>query len=71
MNHQPNWRIPFGILVLLLVLTGYALIIARYLPEIIGEWHILVQTMIYLLLGVAWLPPLRRFLIWMEAGRGK
>ena len=27
------------------------------------------QTVVYLVLGIAWLLPLRRFLIWMETGR--
>ena len=29
----------------------------------------LAQTLIYVVLGVIWLLPLRRFLIWMETGR--
>ncbi|MEQ1641667.1 MAG: DUF2842 domain-containing protein, partial [Novosphingobium sp.] len=27
------------------------------------------QTPVYVLLGIIWLLPLRRFLIWMETGR--
>jgi hypothetical protein len=30
---------------------------------------VLLQALVYLVLGVAWLLPLRRFLIWMETGR--
>jgi hypothetical protein len=29
----------------------------------------LAQALVYLVLGVIWLLPLRRFLIWMETGR--
>ena len=30
---------------------------------------VLAQALVYLVLGVAWLLPLKRFLIWMETGR--
>lgn len=69
MRTEPTARIPIGILGLLLGLTVYGILIARYLPEMIGDWPTLVQTVIYLILGIVWLLPLRRFLIWMETGR--
>tara|TARA_B100000678_G_scaffold235469_1_gene204860 strand:- start:443 stop:658 length:216 start_codon:yes stop_codon:yes gene_type:complete len=69
MRREPNWRIPVGILGLLLGLFVYAILIARYVPELIGSWPVLVQTPIYLVLGIIWLLPLKRFLIWMETGR--
>jgi len=69
MSHEPNWRIPVGMLILLVALSIYAILIARYMPELIGGWHIIVQTAIYLVLGLIWLLPLKRFLIWMESGR--
>lgn len=71
MRTEPTWRIPLGIAGLLGVLVVYALLIARYVPGLIGDWPTLVQTLVYLLLGVVWLLPLRRFLIWMETGRWK
>lgn len=69
MRREPNWRIPVGILGLLLGLAIYAIVIARYVPEVIGTWPVLVQTPIYLVLGIIWLLPLKRFLIWMETGK--
>ncbi|NCP17768.1 MAG: DUF2842 domain-containing protein [Erythrobacter sp.] len=69
MRREPSWRIPVGILGMLVALAVYAIVIARYVPELVAGWPILVQTAIYLVLGVAWLLPLRRFLIWMETGR--
>ena len=68
MREEPTWRIPVGLIGLLLALLVYGILIARYLPELIGGWHALVQTAIYLVLGLIWLLPLRRFLIWMETG---
>ena len=69
MRREPNWRIPVGSLGLLLGLFVYAILVARYVPEVIGTWPVLVQTPIYLVLGIIWLLPLKRFLIWMETGR--
>jgi hypothetical protein len=69
MRKEPTWRIPVGLLILLAVLTIYGLVIARYVPELIGDLPTIVQTVIYLVLGLIWLLPLRRFLIWMETGR--
>jgi hypothetical protein len=69
MRDRPSWRLPVGILALLAGLTVYGLLIARYAPELIGGWPVWAQTPVYLVLGVIWLLPLRRFLIWMETGR--
>ena len=69
MRTEPTLRIPLSILALLLALGAYALVIARYAPGIIGDWPTLAQALVYLVLGIAWLLPLKRFLIWMETGR--
>ena len=69
MRTEPTWRIPVGILLLLAALLTYGIVIARYVPHAIGNWPTLVQTVVYLVLGLIWLLPLRRFLIWMETGR--
>ena len=68
MREEPTWRIPVGVLGLFIALMVYGIVIARYAPDLIGDWPTLVQTVIYLILGVIWLLPLRRFLIWMETG---
>jgi len=69
MRDQPTWRIPVGLLALLMGLIVYGVVIARYVPELIGGWPALAQAPVYLVLGLIWLLPLRRFLIWMETGR--
>jgi len=69
MREEPTWRIPVGILALCAGLVVYALVIARYVPDLLAGWPVLVQTVLYLVLGLVWLLPLRRFLIWMETGR--
>ncbi|MEQ1494549.1 MAG: DUF2842 domain-containing protein [Novosphingobium sp.] len=69
MRTQPTLRIPLGILGLLMALMIYGGLIARYLAPLMAEWTVLPQTPVYVLLGIIWLLPLRRFLIWMETGR--
>ncbi|MXP25399.1 DUF2842 domain-containing protein [Altererythrobacter indicus] len=68
MRQKPTLRIPLGILGLLTFLTLYAVGVMLLSPWI-GALHALLQTVVYIILGVAWLLPLRRFLIWMETGR--
>jgi hypothetical protein len=67
-RQYPTWRIPAGVLTLVVALTVYGMAIAEYLGPVITRWHALVQLPVYILLGVVWLLPLRRFLIWMETG---
>ncbi len=69
MRTEPTWRIPVGVIGLVVALGIYGIAIALVLPRWIGNWPALAQTPVYLVLGVIWLLPLRRFLIWMETGR--
>lgn len=68
MREKPTWRIPIGIIGLFIGLIVYGIVIARYAPDIIGNWPAWAQTVVYLVLGLIWLLPLKRFLIWMETG---
>ena len=68
MRDKPTLRIPLGILALLAVLAAYALGV-MWASQWIGRLPTLLQALVYLVLGLAWLLPMRRFLIWMETGR--
>lgn len=68
MRETPTWRIPVGIIGLFIAIMVYAIIIARYAPDLIGNWSGAAQTVVYVILGLIWLLPLKRFLIWMETG---
>jgi len=68
MRKKPTWRIPVGILGLLTAIFIYSLAV-MWAGQWIGQMHISLQTVVYLVLGLIWLMPLRRFLIWMETGR--
>lgn len=69
MRSEPTWRIPAGVLALVIALALYGVLVASVVPPLIGGWPALAQAPVYLVLGVIWLLPLRRFLIWMETGR--
>lgn len=69
MRSEPTWRIPAGIIALLIGLVVYGLLVARYVAPLVADWHALLQLPVYFVLGIVWLLPLRRFLIWMETGR--
>ena len=69
MREQPTLRIPLGILALLAALLAYAMAVATLAPPLIGRWPAPAQAAVYVVLGIIWLLPLRRFLIWMETGR--
>jgi CHASE2 domain-containing sensor protein len=68
MREKPTLRIPLGILALLFALALYALGV-MWASQWIERLPVLAQALVYLVLGTAWLLPLRRFLIWMETGR--
>jgi hypothetical protein len=67
---EPTLRIPLGILSLLVALGLYAAGIVWA-----SQWFLrlpaLAQAGIYLVLGIVWILPLKRFLAWMETGRWK
>lgn len=68
-RREPTWRIPVGVLALLVGLGVYGLLVADVVAPLIAGWPSLAQAPLYLVLGVIWLLPLKRFLIWMETGR--
>ncbi len=67
MRTEPTLRIPLGILALLTALGVYALGVA-WLSQWIERLPALAQAPIYLVFGIVWILPLKRFLIWMETG---
>jgi drug/metabolite transporter superfamily protein YnfA len=73
MRNEPSWRIPFGVLMLCVVLAVYGLLVARLIAPLMQGWSALAQTPVYVFLGVVWLwlLPWKRFLKWMETGSWK
>ena len=68
MRLEPSWRQPFGILLILLLIAGWAVLVASAATLIEGapRW---IHIFYYLVAGIAWILPLKPVLSWMETGR--
>jgi predicted membrane channel-forming protein YqfA (hemolysin III family) len=68
MRVEPSWRQPAGIFLILLLIAGWAILIATLAPLLGGlpRW---VHVIYYLVAGIAWILPLRPLLRWMETGK--
>ena len=62
---QPSIRKPLGVFAILFGLAVYGGAIGHFAGDI-ATLPSLVQTLVYLLLGVVWLLPLRPLLVWMN-----
>jgi hypothetical protein len=65
---NPSWRKPVGTLAILTLILVWVVAVASFSPWI-GALPTLVQLVIYLVLGIVWILPLRPLLLWMETGR--
>jgi predicted membrane channel-forming protein YqfA (hemolysin III family) len=65
---EPSWRQPVGILLILLLIAGWAVLVASAAPLLAGapRW---LDVLYYLVAGIAWILPLKPLLRWMETGR--
>ena len=63
----PSWRKPFGMFLILVLITVWTVLVASLSPWI-GALHALLQAIIYVFLGVIWIAPLKPLLRWMETG---
>jgi hypothetical protein len=70
MRVEPSWRQPVGIALILLLITGWAVLIVSASAWLDGlpRW---IQIFYYLFGGLVWIAPLRPFLRWMETGSFK
>ena len=65
---QPSPRKLAGIGLILLLIVLWAAFVASLAP-IVGRWPILLQAAFYLVMGVAWIAPLKPLMRWIESGR--
>ena len=65
---QPKWRNGVGIAAILLLIAALAVLVAS-LSGTIGRWHVLLQALFYLVVGLIWIAPMKPLLRWMETGR--
>ena len=68
MTHlQPSSRKLAGITAILLVIVVWAMFVAS-LAQVVGHWPVLVQAPFYLIMGIAWIIPLKPLVRWIETG---
>ena len=65
---EPSWRRGAGIGAILLLILFWAALIATFAPTV-GRWPVLIQAMFYLVVGIAWIAPLKPLLRWSQTGR--
>jgi Protein of unknown function (DUF2842) len=64
----PSGRKPAGIALILLLILGWAALVASAAPLLDGlPWP--VHALYYFTAGIAWILPLKPLLTWMETGR--
>ena len=68
MKNEPSWRKPAGMLLILALILFWAGLV-MHLSGPIGRLPVLLQTLIYCILGIVWILPLKPLLRWMELGR--
>ena len=64
---QPSARKLVGIGLILLLIVIWAAFVAS-LARIVGAWPILVQAAFYLVMGIAWILPLKPLVRWIQTG---
>jgi predicted membrane channel-forming protein YqfA (hemolysin III family) len=65
---NPSWRKPAGMIAILLLILVWVVAVASFSVQI-GALPVLAQALIYVVLGVVWIAPLKPVLRWMETGR--
>ena len=65
---QPTWRKPVGMLLILALITVWAVIVGSC-SGFIGQWPMPAQILVYVIAGIVWIFPLKPLLAWMEMGR--
>ena len=65
---EPSARSIAGIALILLLILFWAGLVAGLAP-LVGQWPVLVQAPFYLIMGIAWIIPLKPLVRWMTTGR--
>ena len=64
---QPSTRTLIGIALILLLICVWAAFVAS-LAQVVGGWPVIVQAPFYLIMGIAWIIPLKPLVRWIQTG---
>jgi predicted membrane channel-forming protein YqfA (hemolysin III family) len=67
---QPSFRKLAGAGLILLLIALWAIFVAS-LGQFVGQWPVIVQAPFYLIMGIAWIIPLKPLIRWSETGSFK
>lgn len=65
---KATWRKPAGMFAILALILFWVVLVASFSVQI-GALPVLVQALVYVVLGIVWIAPLKPLLRWMETGR--
>ena len=63
---QPSRRKGSGIALIILLILIWAVLVASLSPWV-GKWPVLVQAAFYLIMGIAWIIPLKPLIRWSQS----
>ena len=63
----PSSRTGIGVLLILASIVAVATFVALVAP-FVGRWPVLIQAAFYLVVGIAWIIPLKPLVRWMLSG---
>jgi hypothetical protein len=64
---EPSWRKPAGMIGLLCYLAAYAVLVVQF-ADSLSTLPKALELVAYLILGVAWIAPLKPLFLWMNTG---
>ena len=64
---EPSPRKLLGITLILMLIVVWAAFVAS-MARIVGGWPVLVQAPFYLVMGLAWIIPLKPVVRWIQTG---
>ena len=65
---EPSWRRLVAIGAILLLILLWAVLVANF-AHVVGRWPVLAQALFYLVMGIAWIAPLKPLLRWSQTGQ--
>ncbi len=65
---HPSWRKPAGAFMMVAIIAAWTMLCVSAV-DAMGALPFWVRAVLYVVLGVAWVFPVRPVLVWMETGR--